>query len=123
MKEMSRETNKIKRKSELKALSKKHQSALYDELNVSSQRIVEFGKNMAILGSILYVGYTILDRFLDAQLKTEKKKEEAGKFETLNKIILPLLAMGLQQGSMAILKKARIMLIDYLEDKNKKDNV
>ena len=118
---MSRESIKVRRKSELKAASEKHQKALYKELNTSSIRIVEFGKNMAILGGMLYVGYTILDRFLDSQLKTEKKKEKADKFGSLNKIILPLLAMALQQGSMILLKKARIMLIDYLEEKNNKD--
>lgn len=116
---MSRESIKVRRKSELKAASEKHQKALYKELNISSIRIVEFGKNMAVLGGVLYVGYTILDRFLAAQIKTEKKKEEGGKFESLNKIILPLLALALQQGSMILLKKARIMLIDYLEEKNK----
>jgi hypothetical protein len=118
---MSRESIKVRRKSELKAASKKYRKALYKELNTSSIRIVEFGKNMAVLGGGLYVGYTILDRFLDSQLKTEKKKEDAGKFESLNKIILPLLALALQQGSMILLKKARIMLIDYLEEKNKAD--
>ncbi|RLD22168.1 MAG: hypothetical protein DRI71_07880, partial [Bacteroidetes bacterium] len=96
---MSRESIKVRRKSELKAASEKHQKALYKELNTSSIRIVEFGKNMAILGGMLYIGYTILDRFLNSQLKTEKKKEEAGKFESFNKIILPLLALALQQGS------------------------
>lgn len=119
MKTMSRESNKVKRKSELKVASEKHQKALYQELNTSSIRIVEFGKNMAILGGMLFVGYTILDRFLDSQLKTEKKKEKAGKFDSLNKIILPLLAIGLQQGSMVVLKKARTMLIDYLEEREK----
>ena len=116
---MSRESIKVRRKSELKAATEKHQKALYQELNTSSIRIVEFGKNMAVLGGMLYVGYTILDRFLDALLKTEKKKEKAGKFDSLNKIILPLLAMGLQQGSMIVLNKARSMLIDYLEEKEK----
>ena len=116
---MSRESIKVRRKSELKAASEKHQKALYKELNISSIRIVEFGKNMAVLGGVLYIGYTILDRFLDAQIKTEKKKEQGGKFESLNKIILPLLALALQQGSMILLKKARIMLINYLEEKNK----
>ena len=75
---MSRESIKVRRKSELKAATEKHQKALYQELNTSSIRIVEFGKNMAVLGGMLYVGYTILDRFLDALLKTEKKKGESG---------------------------------------------
>jgi hypothetical protein len=116
---MSRESIKVRRKSELKAATEKHQKALYKELNTSSIRIVEFGKNMAVLSGLLYVGYTILDRFLDSQLKTENKKKEAGKFDSLNNIILPLLAMGLQQGSMIVLKKARTMLIDYLEKREK----
>jgi len=118
---MKREVTKIRRKGELKALAKKHQEALYTELNISTERVVEFGKNMAVLGSILYIGYTILDRYLDAKLKndSDNKKGEAGKFETLNKMILPLLAMGLQQGSMLLLKRARTMLIDYLEEKDK----
>ena len=103
----------------MKEATERHQKALYKELNTSSIRIVEFGKNMAVLGGMLYVGYTILDRFLDSQLKTEKKKEKAGKFDSLNKIILPILAMGLQQGSTIVLKKARTMLIDYLEEKEK----
>ena len=101
---MNREAVKRKKKEDLLKLSKDHQKALYNELNVSSVRVVEFGKNMAIIGGVLYVGYTVLDRFLDAKLKSEKKKAP-GKFETLNKMILPILAMALQQGSTILLKK------------------
>ena len=118
---MNREATKIRRKSELLANSKKYQEALSKEINISSARVVAFGKNMAVIGGVLYVGYTILDRILEAKLKTEKKQEKPNKFETLNKIILPLLAMALQQGSTILLKRARIMLIDYLEEKNKTD--
>ena len=119
---MNREATKKQRKSELLATFKNHQQALYTELSISSDRIVDFGKNMAVIGGVLYVGYTILDRYLDAKLRTEKKKKEPGNFAVLNKIILPLLAMALQQGSIILLKKARVILIDYLEEKNK-DNV
>lgn len=118
---MNREATKIRRKNELLATSKKHQETLSNELNTSSERVVEFGKNMAVVGSILYVGYTVLDRFLEAKLKTTKKETKPNKFETLNKMILPLLAMALQQGSVVLMKKARIMLVDYLEEKSKRD--
>ena len=118
---MNREATKKQRKSELFAAIKNHRQALYKDLSISSDRIVDFGKNMAVIGGVLYVGYTILDRYLDAKLRTEKKKKEPGNFEGLNKIILPLLAMALQQGSVILLKKARAILIDYLEEKNKKD--
>ena len=118
---MNREATKIRRKSQLVATSKKHREALEKELNISSERIVEFGKNMAVIGGALYVGYTVLDRFLEAKLKSEKRKSKPNKYETLNKMILPLLAMALQQGSIVLLKKARIMLVDYLEEKNKAD--
>jgi len=118
---MSRESIKVRRKSELKAASEKHQKALYKELNTSSIRIVEFGKNMAVLGGMLYNSKTILNRFLNSQLKTLNKKEEDGNLDTFNKKSLQLLEFALQQGSMILLKKARIMLIDYLEEKNSKD--
>ena len=116
---MNREATKIRRKNELLATSKKHQEGLSKELNTSSERVVEFGKNMAVVGGVLYVGYTVLDRFLEAKLNTKKKETKPNKFETLNKMILPLLAMALQQGSTILLKRARVMLIDYLEEKYK----
>ena len=101
--------------------AKKRQEALLTELHISSERLVVFGKNIAVIGGVLYVGYTVLDRFLEAKLKTAKKNAKPNKYETLNKMILPLLAMALQQGSIVLLKKARIMLVDYLEEKNNTD--
>ena len=121
IKAMNKEATKIRRKSELLASVNKHRAALSKELNISSERVVVFGKNMALLGGALYVGYTVLDRFLEAKLKTEKKEDKPNKFETLNKLILPFLALALQQGSTILLKRARVMLIDYLEEKNKED--
>ena len=118
---MNKEATKIHRKSELLASAKKHRAALSEELNISSDRVVVFSKNMAVLGGGLYIGYTILDRFLEAKLKTEKKEAKPNKFETLNKMILPFLALALQQGSTVLLKRARVMLIDYLEEKHKGD--
>jgi len=117
----SREATKNQKKTELLATFKFHRQELYKELNVSSERVVDFGKNMALIGGVLYVSYTVLDRFLDAKLKTAKKNNEPNKFEVLNKIILPVLAMGLQQGSIALLKRAKDMLINYLEEKAEKD--
>ena len=118
---MNKEATKIRRKSELLASVNRHRDALGKELNISSERIVVFGKNMALLGGALYVGYTVLDRFLEAKLKTEKKEDKPNKFETLNKMVLPFLALALQQGSTVLLKRARVMLIDYLEEKHKED--
>ena len=118
---MNKEAIKIRRKSELLERVNRNRAALSKELNISSERVVIFGKNMALLGGALYVGYTVLDRFLEAKLKTEKKTNKPNKFETLNKMILPLLAMALQQGSSILLKRARIMLIDYLEEKEKEN--
>ena len=118
---MNKEATKIRRKSELLASAKKHRVALSEELNISSERVVVFSKNMAVLGGGLYIGYTVLDRFLEAKLKTEKKEAKPNKFETLNKMILPFLALALQQGSTILLKRARVMLIDYLEEKHKVD--
>ena len=57
----------------------------------------------------------ILERYLDAKLGAIEKKNNPNRYETLNKIILPLLIFALQQGSMTLIRKARIMLIDYLE--------
>ncbi|MEN8248615.1 MAG: hypothetical protein ABFS32_06760 [Bacteroidota bacterium] len=118
---MNREATKIKKKTELKEASRKYQTNLYNEISISSDRIVTFGKNMAVIGGVLYVGYTILDRYLDAQLRTKKKKKEEEKYATLTKILLPLLALALQQGSMILLKKVKTMLIDYLEENKKAD--
>lgn len=118
---MNKEATKIRRKSELLASVNKHRAALSKELNISSDRLVVFGKNMALLGGALYIGYTVLDRFLEAKLKTEKKIIKPNKFETLNKMILPILAMALQQGSTILLRRARVMLIDYLEEREKED--
>ena len=118
---MTREDSKNIRKTELKKASKKYQNELYDNLSVASDRLVTFGKNMAVIGGVLYVGYTILDRYLDAELRTSEKKKEEGKYATLTKILLPLLALALQQGSTIILKKVKSRLIDYLEEKNKTD--
>jgi hypothetical protein len=118
---MNKEATKIRRKSELLANAKKYRTALDEELNISSDRIIVFGKNMALLGGALYIGYTVLDRFLEAKLKTEKKNDKPNKFETLNKMILPFLALALQQGSSILLKRTRVMLIDYLEEREKEN--
>ena len=118
---MNREATKNLKKDELLAASKGYKKALTNNLNISSDRIVTYGKNMAVLGGVLYVGYTVLDRFLESQLMTEKKKAKPNKYETLNKMILPILALALQQGSTILLKKARVMLIDYLEEKDEKN--
>ena len=72
---MNREAIKIRKKNELLASSKKHQAALMTELSISSERLVVFGKNMAVIGGALYVSYTVLDVFLEAKLKSEKKKQ------------------------------------------------
>ena len=119
---MSRKGSKNQKKIKLQARFKFHQQELYSELNVSSTREVEFGKNMAIISGVLFAGYTVLDRFLDAKLKTENKKPDSGKFEVLKKIILPILALGLQQGSIVLLKRVKIMLLNYLEEKANKDD-
>jgi hypothetical protein len=118
---MNKAATKKYRKNELLAVSKEYKKALTNDLNISSDRIVSYGKNMAVIGGVLYVGYTVLDRFLEAKLKTEKKTTKPNKYETLNKMILPILAMALQQGSTILLKKARVLLIDYLEEKNKEN--
>ena len=117
----NREATKIRRKSELLATSKKFQKSLSKELNISSERVVDFSKNMAILGGVLFVGYTILDRFLEAKMRTNTKKQKPNKFDSLNKIILPMLALALQQGSVVLMKKARILLVEYLEEKDKQN--
>jgi hypothetical protein len=118
---MNKAATKKYRKNELLAASKEYKKALTNDLNISSDRIVTYGKNMAVIGGVLYVGYTVLYSFLEAKLKTEKKTTKPNKYETLNKMILPILAMALQQGSTILLKKARVMLIDYLEEKNKEN--
>ena len=110
----------IKRQ-KLQTRYKSHQKELYKDLNISSNRVVEYGKNMAVLGGVLFVGYTVLDRLLNAKLKTGQKKEEPSRYEALNKILLPILAAGLQQGSVVLLKRAKDLLIDYLEEKAEND--
>lgn len=111
----TRQEHKRKRKKELQAKVKSHQEKLYADLNESSERVVIFSKNALAIGGLLYIGYTVLERFLDAKLGAIEKKKDPNRYETLNKIILPIVIFGLQQGSMTLLKKARIMLIDYLE--------
>jgi hypothetical protein len=121
MKRMNREATKIRRKKELQASSRLHKEALSKELNTSFDRLTDFSKNMLVIGGVLFTGYTILDRLLEAKLSTSKKSSRPGKLDSLNRIILPMLAMALQQGSMVLLKKARIMLVEYLEEKNAHD--
>ena len=110
----TKELTKNQRKRELLAKANKHQESLYNDLNSASERAVVFGKNMLVLGGVLYVGYTVLDKYLDAKL-ARTKKVDPGRFEALNKIILPVLAFALQQGSLTLIKKARLMLVKYLE--------
>lgn len=112
---MTREENKRKRRIKLQKKSKLHQEKLYSDLNESSERVVVFGKNAIALSGVLYVGYTIIDRYLDARLGSLEKKKNPNRYETLNKIILPILIFALQQGSMTLIRKARMMLIDYIE--------
>jgi len=118
---MNQKTSKTQKKLKLQAIFNSHKKELYSELNVASERVVEFGKTMAVVSGVLYVGYTVLDRFLEAKIGTEKKASEAGKFEALNKLILPIVAYALQQGSVILLKRAREVLIKYLEKKEGED--
>lgn len=106
---------KKQRKQILLEKAKNHQKKLSDDLNESSEKIVVFGKNALAISGALYVGYTILDRLLGAKLASIEKKKNPNRYDTLNKIILPILIFALQQGSMTLIRKARIMLIDYLE--------
>jgi hypothetical protein len=114
---MNREATKIRRKKELQASSRKYKESLSKELNTSFDRLTDFSKNMLIIGGVMFAGYTILDRLLEAKLNTQKKRSSPSKFDSLNKIIMPMLAMALQQGSVVLLKKARNMLVEYLEEK------
>ena len=111
----TREEYKKKRKQKLLEQAKGHQEKLYADLNESSERVVVFGKNALAVSGVLYVGYTILERFLDAKLGAIEKKKNPNRYETLNKIILPILIFAMQQGSMTLIRKARLMLIDYIE--------
>jgi len=115
-----REESKKQKKLVLLDNAKGHQQNLYNDLNSASERVVVFGKNALVISGVIYVGFTILDRFLEAKLATTERKKDPGKFDSLNKIILPLLAFALQQGSLALMKKARLMLVEYLE---KQDDV
>jgi hypothetical protein len=110
-----REEHKKKYKQKLLDKAQHHQQQLYADLNESSERVVVFGKNAIALSGALFVGYTILERFLDAKLGAIEKKKNPNRYETLNKIILPVLIFALQQGSMTLIRKARLLLIDYLE--------
>jgi hypothetical protein len=109
------ESIKVYRKEQLQASVSEYQRSLYSDLNIASDRVVVYGKNMLLLGGVLYVGYTILDRLIEVKIGSIEKKKERGSFDSLNKIILPLVAFALQQGSLTLMKKARIMLVDYLE--------
>ena len=111
----TREEHKRRRKQKLQDKAKTYQEGLYHDLNESSERLVVFGKNALAISGALYVGYTILERYLDARLGAIEKKKNPNRYETLNKIILPVLIFALQQGSMTLIRKARLMLIDYLE--------
>lgn len=112
---ITREENKKKKKQRLLEQAQAHQEKLYADLNESTERAVVFGKNALVISGVLFVGYTILERYLDAKLGAIEKKKSPNRYETLNKIILPVLIFALQQGSMSLIRKARIMLIDYLE--------
>ena len=110
-----REEHKQRRKKRLLAKAKEHQEMLYADLNESSERVVVFGKNTLAISGLMYIAYTVLERFLDAKLGAIEKKKDPNRYETLNKVILPIVIFGLQQGSMTLLKKARILLMDYIE--------
>ena len=110
-----KEEHKQKRKKKLQQKAQHYQEKLYADLNEGSERVIVFGKNALALSGALYVGYTILERYLDAKLGAIEKKQNPNRYETLNKIILPILIFALQQGSMTLIRKARLMLIDYLE--------
>ncbi len=110
---MKEESKRIQ-KEKLLAKAEEHKEKLYNDANVAADRVVVYGKNILVLGGALYVGYTILDRYLASKLNTTKKTDP-GKYEALNKIVLPILAFALQQGSLSLIKKARLLLIDYLE--------
>ena len=104
---MMRAEIKKQRKQVLLEKAKNHQKKLADDLNESSERVVVFGTNALAISGALYVGYTILDRFLDAKLASTEKKKNPGRYETLNKIILPILIFALQQGSMTQIRKSQ----------------
>ena len=71
---MTREEHKRQRKQKLQDKARLHQEKLYTDLNESSERIVSFGKNALAISGALYVGYTILERFLDAKLGAIEKQ-------------------------------------------------
>jgi len=120
----NRAIRKKQKKEHLKQAYEVHRQALERELHIAADRALIFAKNLAVVGGVLYVGYTVLDRYLDAKLKSLNNASEAkqeDKYATLKKIILPFVALALQQGSMIMLRKARLMLINYLEEKDTAD--
>lgn len=117
MNQQRRETVKQRHKQKLLDEAQSNQRDLVENLNVAMERGVTYARNAMVFGGALYVGYTILTRYLDARLATPEKKREEDGFDALNKILLPLLAFALQQGSLVLMKKARMMLIDYLEER------
>ncbi|HHL53145.1 MAG TPA: hypothetical protein ENJ39_07180 [Flammeovirgaceae bacterium] len=120
-----RAIRKKQKKEHLRHAYEEHRQALERELHIAADRVLTFAKNLAVVGGVLYVGYTVLDRYLDAKLKSLNNASEAkqeDKYATLKKIILPFVALALQQGSMIMLRKARLMLINYLEEKDTADD-
>lgn len=111
----TREESKKRRKQILLDNAKEHKSKLSSDLNESSERVLIFGKNALAISGVLYVGFTIIDKYLDSKLGSTEKKKNPNRYDTLNKIILPVLIFALQQGSMTLIRKARLMLMDYIE--------
>jgi len=107
---------KIERKKELLAILEAKKRKLQLHFDEGANKALEVGKGMVVVGAGVLLLYTILDRYLESKFRSNSATEASTK-STSNKLIYPLLAMVLQQGTSVLINASQKKLVEYLKNK------
>ncbi|MCB0496246.1 MAG: hypothetical protein KDC79_08920 [Cyclobacteriaceae bacterium] len=115
---------KEKKRKELIATLEQKKKELQSHFDEGANKAIEYGKGMIVIGTGVLLLYTVLDRYLESKFRTSSKKPDAPASETkasMNKLLLPLFTILLQQGASSLFSMSQKKLVDYLKLKKEKN--
>ncbi|MCB0504271.1 MAG: hypothetical protein KDC58_02100 [Cyclobacteriaceae bacterium] len=114
---------KAKKRKELIATLEQKKKELQLHFDEGANKAIEWGKGMIVIGTGVLLLYTVLDRYLEVKFRSNAKKEDRPISETkssINKLLLPIFSILLQQGASTLFSSGQKKWIDYLESKKGK---
>lgn len=113
---------KAKKRKELLDKLEKKKKELQDHFSEGATNAINLGKGALVMGTAILMGYTILDRYLEARFKPiEKARTNTKTKSSTNKLLYPIFSIILQQGASSLFESGQKRLIDYLNYKKQKN--